>query len=1387
MKKVLGLDLGTNSIGWAYVHQAETGDEQSSIIQAGTRAVPLTVDEMNNFEKGKAITTNADRTLKRSARRNLFRYKLRRTQLIKDLKAYGIISDDTILTETGNRSTFETYRLRAKAVTERVELDEFARILLMLNKKRGYKSNRKIKETDEGTAIDGMETARIMYEEQITPGEYALRLKEMGYKAKPDFYPSDLRHEFDLIWDKQRQFHPEIFTDDFRERLYNCGKAKTAAEFNSRYGINTAQNSGKEREITALRWRVSALHEELDIEQAAYVIADLNGQITDVSGYLGKISDRSKVLIFNKQTIGQYLMAQHDANPNSSLKNIIFYRKDYNDEFEAIWECQAKYHPQLTPELKHIVRDEIIFYQRPLKSKKGLISICELEGKNMQVKKNDKKVTLRVGPKVAPRSSVIFQDFKVWSTINNIKTGEPYKEKRELTLEEKKRLAAELTIKGKLDKTTVAGVIGIGMTVNFESVSGNSTISALYKAYDKIVELSGHEPVNFKKPAAEIIAYIEEIFTAAGIDKSILAAMTDDGYIEFPDEIERLWHLLYSYEADKSASGDESLIRILCERYSLSPQYAKIIAHITLEDDYGNLSTKAMRAITPHLRNGNTYDKACELAGYNHSRLSLTKEEIEDKPLKNRLNILPKNSLRNPVVEKILNQMIHVVNGVSDTYGKPDEIHIELARELRLTAKQRKKITSDITKNTKENERVRTEITELTGNSYVSRNDIIRYRLWEELKGNGWHTLYSNTYIPKEKIFSREFEIEHIIPQARLYEDSFSNKTLELSSINKEKGDDTAYDFVLRKYGHGTNGIEEYTARLENMERNGALSPAKIKKLKKRGDSLGGEKGENDFIARDLTDTQYIARQARLILLDYVKNVISTSGEITSILREDWGLTDILKELNWEKYDARGLTSYKVNREGKSIRQIDDWSKRNDQRHHAMDAITIAFTQQHHIQYLNTIHARDDNKEDYRHSHQYKDRDGRWRFTPPMQEEILRAEVKDKLEELLVSYKAKNKVVTPNINKTKCRGGVNQKNELTPRSALHKETVYGMRRYYVTKEVTVGAKMTREVIMTVADCRARTALLERLEQFGGDAKKAFTGANAVAKKPVYYDKEQTRPLPDKVKCVTLETIYTKRVEVSPYFKTNKEIDKVTDPHVRKILRQRLADYGGDPQKAFTNIEDNPIWLNREKGITIKRVTITGVSETIALHDKRDRFGQLIYDANGNTIPTDYVQTGNNHHVAIFEDPNGDWQEHVVSYFEATERALQHQPVIDRNYNSDKGWHFLFTMKQNEFFVFPRYEQRTDANGKTISVCTFDPSEIDLTDRNNFGIISPNLFRVQKLATKNYTFRHHLETMVDEIKELRDITWKRITAVNGMKGAIKVRINHIGQIIYVGEY
>ena len=953
-----------------------------------------------------------------------------------------------------------------------------------------------------------------------------------------------------------------------------------------------------------------------------------------------------------------------------------------------------------------------------------------------------------------------------------------------------------------------------GIDLNYKELEGNRTQATLFKAYQTIIEMSGHGEYDFSKiPSEKAIGIVSEVFAGLGFNTEILKFDSSLESKEFEQQpMFKLWHLLYSFEGDKSELGNQKLIEKLSDTFGFDKEYATVLSGVVFPADYGSLSSKAIRKILPHLKDGLDYSVACEYAGYRHSKHSLTKEEIANKVLKDKLELLPRNSLRNPVVEKILNQMINVVNAIIKEYGKPDEIRIELARELKKSAKEREEMTKSINETTRLHEEY---VKKLQGEPYfldhVSRNDIIRYKLYEELKFNGYKTLYSNTYIPKEKLFSKEFDIEHIIPQAKLFDDSFSNKTLEVRQVNLDKGNATAYDFVTERYGE--QGTREYENRVESLYNNKVISKTKRDKLlMKESDIPSG------FINRDLRDSQYIAKKAREILEEIVRFVVPTTGSITDRLREDWQLVDVMQELNWDKYNQLGLTEIIEGRDGQRIRHIKDWTKRNDHRHHAMDALTIAFTKRSYIQYLNNLNARvqkgvDDyidldmvelsklspqerasaiygieKKELHRDSH------GKLRFNSPMPLAEFRAEAKKQLEGTLVSIKAKNKVVTQNVNVSKKKIGKNKKVQLTPRGQLHLETVYGSNKRYTTKEEKINTSFTIEKIGTVANKRYREALMARLQQFDGDPKKAFTGKNSMDKNPVWLNELHTEKVPEKVKLVSFETIYTIRKEISPDLK----IDKVVDAHVRQILQARLNGCDGDAKKAFSNLDENPIWLNKEKGIAIKRVTITGISNAESLHDKRDKDGNLILDKKGNTQPVDFVNTGNNHHVAIYQKPkldkNGqqmidedgellyELDENIVSFYEATSRAMLGIPIIDKEYKSEEGWQFLFTMKQNEYFVFPRYDER----GNMI----FNPLDYDeawYKNPDNYAMISPNLFRVQKISTKNYMFRHHLETVVGEPKPLRDITWKLIQTPSNLSGILKVRVNHIGKIVSIGEY
>lgn len=1524
MKKILGLDLGTNSIGWAVVNEAETTDEKSSIVKLGVRVNPLTVDELSNFEKGKSITTNADRTSKRSARRNLQRYKLRKKYLIKVLQENNFITDQTILSENGNRTTFETYRLRAKAATEKISLQEFARVLLMINKKRGYKSSRKAKSTEEGQLIDGMEIAKQLYEKKLTPGQLSLDLLKKGKKHLPEFYCSDLQAEFDKIWDVQSKFY-KVLTEELKETLKGKNEKATWAICQKPFDIVgiKRKTKGLEEKIENYQWRVNALFEKIGLEELAIVFQKLNSQINSTSGYLGNISDRSKELYFNKMTVGQYQMAELDKNPNYSLKNQVFYRQDYLNEFETIWEKQAEFHKELTPELKKEIRDVVIFYQRPLKSQKGLISFCEFESRKIEVEVDGKKKIKTIGCRVCPKSSPLFQEFKIWQRLNDVlifPANEKNKKKRpnarSLSAEEKLNLYYALSYKDELGKGQILDILDMpDYELNFDKIQGNSTQYKFFNAYKEIVEKLGYD-----KGKIESIKDIKVIFDNHKIKTNFLQLDDEIEWKDFESQpLFKLWHLLYSYEGCKFEIGNKNLIEKISLFCDMPYEFAKILANVQYENAYASLSSKAIKKILPHLISGEQYDIACVLAGYKtHSKDSLTKEEIKNKHLKDRLELLPRNSLRNPVVEKILNQMVNVVNRIIDEYGKPDEIRIEMARELKKNADEKFMLTDSTNNSEKEVKRLKEEMKEnfpkVFRNYEPSRNDIIRYRLWKELTPNGFKPLYGSSKnlekeITPEILFSKEIDVEHILPKARLFDNSFSNKTLAFKQDNLNKGAQTAIDFI------GDNGLSDYIERIirvygtrttkkvvtnpktknkkvetetktfdsifreheQKMLRNKNIASSvekwnkatdeerqklskpwacmsdvekkievinkyysgKIKKLITKGSEL-----PEGFINRDLANTQYVTKKAKEKLGEIVRYVVCSTGSITDRLREDWQLVDIMRELNWNKYEELGLTEIidKIDYDGNpyKVYRIKGWTKRNDHRHHAMDALTTAFTKRSIIQYLNNLNARRlDEKQSISNAEKdefdstaittediilstpdvkaiekkelevRENENGKKKLCFKMPMENFRSEAKRHLESIIISQKAKNKVVTQNINKAKnrvesvvVRDGEEKriKGQMvkTPRGQLHEQTIYGQNRL---SRIELNDKISKEQISLIVNQNIKNFIQNKVKECGS-IKKAFSKENIPN---IIYKGKQIKYLIISIPC------FTQRVDIQKFFTDTqksdsakeKAIKSIVDLEIQKIITERLEVFEKDYKKAFSNLDENPIWLNKEKGVAIKRVKITGISNGKPLHDKRDKDGNLILDEKGNKQPVDYVNTGNNHHVAIYRKPkldknnqpvldeNGDivyeLDEKIVSFYEATSRAMLGYPIIDKEYRKDEGWQFLFTMKQNEFFVFPRYD--ADEN------MTFNPLEYDeawFKNPENYAEISPNLFRVQKIATKNYFFRHHLETTVAEQKELKGITYKPQLGLNGIGKdgnaiILKVRVNHIGQIVSVGEY
>ncbi|WP_213522760.1 type II CRISPR RNA-guided endonuclease Cas9 [Nonlabens sp.] len=1397
MKKILGLDLGTTSIGWALIEEAENR-ENSKIIKLGVRVNPLSVDEKINFEGGKPISTNADRTLKRGARRNLDRFQLRRDNLIGILKDHSFIKNDTALTEIGKNTTHQTLFLRAKAAREKIALEDLSKVLLAINKKRGYKSSRKTKEESDGVAVDGMAVAKILYEDELTPGEYTFSLLKNKKKHIPDFYPSDLKSEFTAIWKNQKLYYPELLTEDLFLELQDKNKGQTWTICSKPFGIEGKYLKGSKDEQRLLKYqfRKDGLKEQLDLEQLAIALQEINNDINGTSGYLGKISDRSKILYTDKITVGEYMFDQIKKDPHTPLKNQVFYRQDYLDEFELIWNTQAAFYQQLSEELKSEIRDVVIFYQRPLKSQKGLLSHCIFESWEQeyydQIKEKTRKRT--VGHRVIPKSSPLFQQFKIWQNINDLEfkyIGKNIDElKKEDLIIDKKLVTLKIdqedrellfneanskaNSKGKISTTEVLKLLGLSSKdwkCNFEEgINANTTNQKLLDVYQTIATREGYGHDWSKKTSREIWEELQVVFNDIGIDNAILGfdPLIEGNEYSSQKNLE-LWHLLYSagdggkvQEDDRLIYGnqDVALRKKLHLKYGFKPEYAKMLSNISFPNDYGSLSSRAIRKIMPHLMEGHDYYEACDLAGYNHSS-SLNKEENDNRILADKLELISKNSLRNPVVEKILNQVVNLVNQVIDTYGKPDEIRIELARELKKSTEERKRMTQYINTATKLNQDIAKTIQKDFGFT-PTKNDVVKYKLWEELSSRGYKSLFSDTYISKEDLFSKKIDIEHIIPKALVYDDSFSNKTLAYREVNLKKANRTAMDFISQDK---SKDIEVYKERVEALynKGKGAITKAKRDKLLKAAGDIN-----EGFIERDLRNSQYIAKKSRTLLEKVCKTVTPTTGMITDKLREEWGIINVLKELNLDKYRALGLVEMEQRKHGKEVEKIQDWTKRNDHRHHAMDALAVAFTTVSHIQYINNLNARK-NKLHEKHklilgienkiTKLVVNKNGKNKriYIKPFPN--FRSQAKTNLEEILISFKAKNKVVTKNINKTKKEGGYNRKISLTPRGQLHKETIYGKSLTPEVKTTKLNKKFAFAKAEQIIDQKQKILVLEYLKKYKDNPEIAFDGKTFNEDPLLWHNK----PLTD-VLCY--KEIYTIRKDVAPDLK----IDKVVDNGTKEILRKRLKEYGDNAKEAFSNLEKNPIWQNEERGIAIKKVTITGVTNAEPLHTAKDHLGNDLIGENSIKIPADYVSLGNNHHVAIYKDRKDKLQEKVVSLYEAVIRSNQGLPIIDKTYQQEEGLEFLFTMKQNEMFVFPSEE--------------FDPKEIDLMDDKNRKLISANLFRVQKMGSKDYWFRHHYET---EVTNNIDFAYKRIQTANHLSDIKKVRLNHIGKIVHIGEY
>lgn len=1075
-----------------------------------------------------------------------------------------------------------------------------------------------------------------------------------------------------------------------------------------------------------------------------------DGSGKKLSDYLSEMNDRKSFIAERHITIGQYFYSKLSEDRNFRVRQNVFPRECYIAEFEQIWSTQQAHYPDLlTDEKRKVVRDQIIFYQRRLKSQKQLVGKCQFE----------------LHHRVAPKSSPLFQVEKIWESINTISLTNKKKELFNVTKEQKDEIFTHLDCNIKLTQTELFKILKIKRTDGWypneqiakAGIQGNITKATLIKAFadmgidrSDLLKFDLIEEDAFDHQSGEVRNY-----------KII------NGSFE-KEPLYRLWHLLYSVD------DPEQLIKVLMKDFSFTREQAQSLNKIDFKKQgFGSKSARAIRKLLPSLRAGADYSQSAAIAGYNHSN-SITKAENEQRELQSSLERYKRNTLRQPVVEKVLNQLVNLVNLIitQEELGRPDEIRIELARELRQSQQERNDAYNNTIKRNREHEAIKDRISADYPGLKITNKLIEKYKLYEQQAGI---CIYSGKKMELSSVLRGEgVDVDHIIPQSRLFDDSFQNKVLAFRKENEAKDNDTAYDYMK---GKSDDVFRQYLERVDQLFTDKIITRSKRNKLMMAANEIPA-----DFINRQLNETRFISKEATKLLKKICRNVYVSTGSVTEFLREQWGYNDILKQLNWHKYEQAGLVAEN---------KIQKWKKRDDHRHHAIDALVVATTSQSIIHRLNNLNASATRQEMLA---TVKDSaPSGWQAKRSLLEQHVQglqpftvAEAKEAVSKILVSQKAGKKVASTSKNKFKNKARVKgqpiYQETLTPRGQLHKEQVYGRVLKYASAKTPLNSRFDQ--VDKIANPAEKTLVEERLARFSGDPKKAFKD---LKKDPIWLDEAKQRAL----ESVTLwEEQFVYKYSLGIGF-NEKDVDSIVDVKVRELVRARFNERKGSKDHPLKDLENDPIWLNKGKGLRIKSVRcFTGLRSLVPLHVAQNGVTMSADKESTNSKPVDYVNERNNHHLAIYKDEAGGYHSIIVSLMEAVKRKNYQLPVIitepgkawekvdelkilDTSILDNlplKEWQFVTSLQQNELFCF----NLTDFEYK------------EALNQKNIGHISQNLFRVQKMSqneagTIDVYFRHHLETRVDDVKMGGEALVKkigkllRITSLNNFVNNMPVKI------------
>lgn len=1133
MKKILGLDIGTNSIGWAFIETNVYDNPEildGKIIQLGSRIIPMDADAMKKFETGAPESKAAGRRQARGARRLNQRYKLRRTRLIEALKILAWMPKDfpvdfkklenhninnylpfseSLQKEvadffgiTGRKTTKDEeykisedwiiYFLKTKAIHEQVSLSQLARIIYHYNQRRGFKSSRK--------------DAKI--EEEILEIKYPLFEKWV-----------------------------EIVTvTSITETGKGEGKDKDFTFYELSCKTSNLEFTAIKKRKNPLDW----LNKNIEVEITKKTTKDQNINYTiaevDPKAWENRKSALEKDIAKEDLTISEYYLKNIKDIPNYPIKQRIVDRKFYQDELKLIWKKQSEfYQNEFTDKIKiaeiadifythnkeknkeikgkdlfHLFFNDIIYYQRGLKSQKGLLANCQYESKAYKTKDGETK---KAGVKVTSRSAPNFQEFRIWQTIHNLKL-----------------IKKEDIDSGKLK-------INVDVTALYISNENKERLFELFDAYAEVTHDSILKIFGFKKDKIENgektfeykLNYPDDINFIGNETKALFRKVfkkhnfivEGEKYLNTKELFNQLWNIVYSLPEE-----NEIISALSNKKYFNLPD--ALIKHISklpeFKSQYASLSTKAINKLLPLMRVGKYWDESDvnKLLEKSEKYKDLSKT-IEDQSIPESLRneilkrnfrdiydfnglstfiatyiiygrhsereneekyetiddfkikeIIPYNSLRNPVVEKIIRETLSLVKDIwaNENLGRPDYIHVELGREMKNNNKDREDIYNANQKNKIEKERVSNLLKELKYPNFNadSPSDIDKFRIWKDNGGQegeeifdtlfkksnaefvkdadiekyrhwaeqNYRSPYTGKAIPLSELFTEKYQIDHIIPKAKFYDDSFGNKVVVEAEVNALKDNRLAIQF-----------IEEYQSREINLSNGKKITVCSLEDYKDFAENIFTNKKKKrhlklyevpeDFVERQMNDTKYISKTVAQFLRpiaignDTDEGVVYSSGSITSDLKNKWGLNKLWKEILKPRFERlEGILGEPLilpSETKKGDYHFAKDYKRIDHRHHALDALVIACTSRSHIKYLNSLNSLSNNKKDIAKYGEW----AKWKYLLNKKKQLENQEsgmtefgvpwerfyldAKDSLESIIVSHKPTSKLISKTINK----------------------------------------------------------------------------------------------------------------------------------------------------------------------------------------------------------------------------------------------------------------------------------------------------------------------------------------------------------------------------------